>query len=159
MIVVSDTSPLISLHAIGRLDLLEALYHEILIPDAVQREYLRQDAVDSRQRERPWLVGRKGANAQAADILKTQLGAGEAEAIALSLGVTADLLLMDERRGRHTAERLGVRCLGTAGVLLHAKQRGLIVALRPELEALSSQADFWLADSVQRTLLALAGEA
>lgn len=161
MIVVSDTSPLIALHAIGRLDLLEALYREVFVPDAVRREYLHKDATDSgsQERARRWLIERKLQNAQAADILKTQLGAGEAEAIALSLGTSADLLLMDERRGRHTAERLGIRCLGTAGVLLQAKQRGLIAALRPELEALTSQADFWLAESVQRKLLALAGEA
>ena len=161
MIVVSDTSPLIALHAIGRLDLLGALYREILIPDAVSREYLYQDATDSKSKERarPWLIERNPPNTQAAEILKTQLGQGEAEAIALSLGVTANLLLMDERRGRHTAERLGISCLGTAGVLFQAKQRGLIVALRPELEALSRQADFWLSESVQRTLLALAGEA
>ena len=161
MIVVSDTSPLIALHAIGRLDLLEALYREVFIPDAVRREYLHEDVTDSGspERARRWLIERKLLNAQAADILKTQLGAGEAEAIALSLGTSADLLLMDERRGRHTAERLGIRCLGTAGVLLQAKQRGLISALRPELEALTSQADFWLSESVQGKLLAQAGEA
>jgi uncharacterized protein len=161
VIVVSDTSPLISLHAIGRLDLLQALYREVLIPDAVSREYLYQDAADSgsKERGRPWLIERSLPNTQAAEILKTQLGQGEAEAIALSLGITANLLLMDERRGRHTAERLGIPCLGTAGVLFQAKQRGLIGALRPELEALTSQANFWLSDSVRTTLLALAGEA
>lgn len=161
MIVVSDTSPLIALHAIGRLDLLEALYRQIFIPAAVRREYLHQDATDSgsSERARPWLIERKLLNTQAADILKTQLGQGEAEAIALSLDVTANLLLMDERRGRHTAERLGILCLGTAGVLLQAKQRSLIAALRPELEALTSKADFWLSDSLQKALLALAGEA
>jgi hypothetical protein len=161
VIVVSDTSPLIALHAIRRLDLLEALYHQILIPDAVSREYLTQDATDSgsRQRARPWLVQRELPNTQAADILKMQLGAGEAEAIALSLGVTANLLLMDERRGRHTAERLGILCLGTIGVLLQAKQRGLITVLRPELEALIGEADFWLSDALLRGALALAGEA
>jgi hypothetical protein len=159
VIVVSNTSPLIALHAIGRLDLLEALYGQVLIPSAVQQEFLGRDAIDTGQRERPWLLERAVANTQAAEILKTQLGTGEAEAIALCLGVTADLLLMDERRGRQTAERLGLRCLGTAGVLLHAKQRGLIAVLRPELEALSGRAGFWLADPVQKTLLALAGEA
>jgi predicted nucleic acid-binding protein len=160
VIVVSDTSPLIALHAIGRLDLLEALYREVFVPDAVRREYLREDATDpeSQERERRWLIERKLPNAQAADILKTQLGAGEAEAIALSLGASADLLLMDERRGRRTAERLGIRCLGTAGVLLQAKQRGLLAALRPELEALTSQAAFWLSEPVQREILAMAGE-
>ena len=161
MIVVSNTSPLIALHAIARLDLLETLYQEILIPDAVRREYLREDAAHPKaeQRERPWLLERNPLDAQAANILKTQLGTGEAEAIALSLDVKADLLLMDERRGRHTAERLGVRCLGTAGVLFHAKQRGLVSALGPELEALSRQAGFWLAESVRRKLLEQAGEA
>ena len=159
MIVVSDTSPLIALHAIGRLDLLETLYSRILIPDAVQREYLRQDVPDSRPRERTWLAGRSVSDAQTAAILRMQLGAGEAESIALSLEVKADILLMDEKRGRHVAERLSVRYLGTAGVLLHAKQRGVISALEPELDALSSQADFWLSDSVRRTLLAFAGEA
>jgi hypothetical protein len=161
VIIVSDASPLIALHAIGRLDLLEALYHEILIPGAVRQEYLREDVHPSGSalRERPWLVERDASNAQTVDILRVQLGSGEAEAIALALEAKARMLLMDERRGRNTAERLGIHCLGTAGVLFRAKQRGLIAALKPELEALSNEAGFWLADSVRKTLLERAGEA
>lgn len=52
------------------------------------------------------------------------LDRGQAEAIALAVAVDADVLLMDERRGRAVAMRLGQRAIGALGVLVEAKRRG-----------------------------------
>lgn len=56
---------------------------------------------------------------------------GESEAVTLYREIGADMLLIDDRKARSIAERLGVNCTGTLGILLTAKRRGLITELRP----------------------------
>ncbi|WP_295588172.1 DUF3368 domain-containing protein [uncultured Lamprocystis sp.] len=72
--------------------------------------------------------------------------------------IGATLVLMDERDGRHRAQRMGLRTMGVVGVLLLAKERGLLSAVRPSLDALRSQAGFWLSDAVYRQALGIAKE-
>lgn len=82
----------------------------------------------------------------------------EAEAIALAREHPGATLLMDERRGRRYAEALGIPIVGTAGLLVRAKQRGLIAEVRPLLDDLRA-VGFWLSDPLYALVLALAGEA
>jgi predicted nucleic acid-binding protein len=93
-------------------------------------------------------------NPKASELLQGRLGVGEREAIALSLEMNADLLLMDELAGRRTAMSLGVRVLGTLGVLLRAKTQELIPAVGPlmdQLLATGFYVDEELAERVRRT--------
>jgi predicted nucleic acid-binding protein len=75
-------------------------------------------------------------NMQLVHALQQDLDGGEAEAIALSLEIGADLLLMDENLGRETARHLGLRYIGLIGALVMAKRKGLINAVKPHLDGI-----------------------
>ncbi len=161
MIVVSDTSALINLAAVGQLDLLRQLYGNVLIPTAVRAEILSGGpgapgvlAVTTL----PWVETRTATNALLIGALRQQLDAGEAEAIALASETKADLLLLDERHARQVAANLGVKVAGLIGVLLEAKHRRLLPAVKPVLDALIRQAGFWISHTLYNRTLQVAGE-
>jgi predicted nucleic acid-binding protein len=161
MIVVSNTSPLTNLAAIGLFDLLQYLYAEIHIADGVWNELNAQgkrwpgaDNVATAT----WVRRHSVRNIALVKALQRDLDQGEAESIVLALELNATLLLLDEKEGRHIAERLGLRVLGVVGVLLEAKTKGAINHIRPYLDALRQTAGFLLSDSVYELALALANE-
>jgi len=90
--------------------------------------------------------------------LRRDLDREESESIALALELGADMLLLDEREGRHAAQRLGVKVVGVVGVLLEAKSHGVIPSLRPHLDALRQNAGFYLKESLYQSVLVLANE-
>lgn len=87
-----------------------------------------------------------------------RLDEGESESIALAVELEADLILLDEQDGRRLAQQQGLRLMGVVGVLLLAKQQGLIDAIRPFLDALRNEAGFWLGADVYRLALEKARE-
>ena len=103
MIVVSNTSPIINLAAIGQLDLLRHLYGTIIIPQAVYHEIAVRGAGQpgaSEIQTSPWFERQHVRDTILVKRLEQHLDTGEAEAIALSIEMRANLLLIDERRGR-----------------------------------------------------------
>ena len=125
MIVVSDTTPLISLLKINRLDLLKKLFGDVLIPQAVfdeltddERFRLEADQI----REKKFIVVKPVNNPESTNILKraTGLDQGESEAIVLTDELKVDLLLMDEAKGRNVSAQMGLRIMGTIGILMAA---------------------------------------
>ena len=125
MIVVSDTTPLISLLKIERIDLLEKLFGQVLIPQAVFQELTADERfkIEAEQIMRsPFIIVKSVKNPESADILKraTGLDQGESEAIVLTDEVCADLLLMDEAKGRTISFQMGIKIMGTIGVLIAA---------------------------------------
>lgn len=161
MIVVSDASPLIALAAIGELSLLHRLYGEVLVPEAVHLEATasRPSAPGAVEvRDASWITVRAVKDRVLVAALSLDLDPGEAEAIALAVESGADLLLMDERRGRLAATRLGRRVVGVLGALTDAKQRGLVPAVRPLLDALATDAGFRISHELHRRVLEAAGE-
>ena len=111
MIVVSNTSPLTSLAAIGQFDLLHRLYGRVHIPEGVWLELNAEgrrwpgcDEVAAAHRSERQTV----QNGSLVTVLRRDLDRGEAEAIALALELQAGLVLLDEREGRRAAERLGL---------------------------------------------------
>ena len=147
-LVVTDTTCLIALDRIDRLRVLPALF-EVAAPPAVVAEFGRCP---------PWLSVLPVVDVARVAGLKTALDAGEAEAIALALSFPQATLLMDEARGRRVAMRLGLDVLGTAGVLLRAKRRGLVPAVRPLLDALREEHSFRLTEALYEQVLREAGE-
>lgn len=134
IVVVSDASPLIALAAVGHLDLLRELYGTVWIPESVHREAAQAGSERPGSREilaADWIHSRPVGDSVLVRALEGELDRGEAEAIALALEIRADLLLVDERRGRRAAQRLEVPILGTLGLLIEAKAKGLIPAVRP----------------------------
>ena len=160
MIVVSDTSPLTNLAAIGRLDLLRQMYGSVLVPEAVYRELASDpDQPGAREVEsEAWLVRGVVRSEQLLADLSNELHPGEAEALALAVEIAATLVLIDEKRGRRVASRLGLERIGLLGILLQAKQRGLVPEVKPLLDALRADAGFWVKESLYRRTLELAGE-
>lgn len=135
--VVTNSGPLIALASVGQLDILPALYTTVLVPEAVWREVTEAGAGRPGARE---LVSTSWTTRVTLDpppdrLLTEELGAGEAEAIALAVQHEARLLLMDDRRARRVAElAYGLRVKGVAGILVAAKREGIISAVRPLLE-------------------------
>ncbi len=161
MIVVSNTSPIINLAAVGQLDLLRKLYGNVLIPESVRDEIVvaGKGQPGSHEVEKSnWI---KSTRVQATPIvasLELELDKGEAEAIALSIELKADLFLLDEHKGRLVASRLGVRCVGLMGALMEAKQRGLISSVKPIVDDLIEKAGFWISHDLYKHVLHSAGE-
>jgi hypothetical protein len=85
--------------------------------------------------------------------LRSELDAGEAEAIALALELKADLLLMDERRGCAIAQQMNVLCSGILGMLIQAKHQGLIATVKPILDDLIATAGFWVDNALYHRIL------
>jgi hypothetical protein len=161
MSIVSNASPLINLARIGKLGLLQELYGELIIPEAVWREVVIEGAGQPGAGEvkaSNWIKTRAATNKELQQALEQELDAGEAEAIALAMGIGADLLLMDEHLGREVARHLGVRCTGLIGVLIEAKHKGLIPAVKPPLDSLRGIAGFHINDTLYLRVLQDEGE-
>ncbi len=160
MIVVSDTSAIISLSAIDQLHLIEQLYGIVLIPAAVRNEIVAAGptAPGATAASLAWIQTVAVSNRSLVSSLVGQLDIGEAEAVALAVEQHADLLLMDERRGRAIATGLGVKVIGILGVLLEAKGKGLVPRLKPVLDDLTSRAGFWISKALYDSTLRAAGE-
>lgn len=153
MIVVSDTSCITNLIAIGQDQLLEDLFGDIVIPPAVDHEL--QASHPSLPDSLRVLLPSPGALLQQ---LLAELDEGEAEAICLAKELNADRLLIDEAAGRAAARRVGVPVMGLLGVLLLAKHKGRIERVAPLLQRLQDEAAFWLDRALVGELLRQAGE-
>ncbi|MCS6918460.1 MAG: DUF3368 domain-containing protein [Fimbriimonadales bacterium] len=161
MIVVSNTSPLANLAAVGRLHLLADLYGTILIPVGVQLELQRGEQrgdhlpfLSSTQ----WLITRPVSESFLQTLAPYSLDLGETQAIGLALELKADILLIDERKGRQAAKSLGLRVAGTLGTLIAAKRRGLIFAVQPVVDELIQKCGFRVKDTLYEYVLRQAGE-
>jgi len=161
MIVVSNTSPILNLSTIGRLSILGHLYGRVLVPEAVWQE------LESIQAERgetesvlshPWLETRSVVDRRLVGALRAELDPGEAEAIVLAIEVSADLVLIDERKARGAASRFGLRYIGLLGVLIDAKHRGIIPSVKDVLDRLIVDAGFWVSAPLYARVLNQAGE-
>ena len=161
MIVVSNTTPLIGLASIQRLDLLAKLFGEVHIPQAVYDEaYLAGRVAGEVKYPVPavdWIKVVTVKDRLAVEVLLDELDLGEAETIVLARELPAEWVLMDERKGRRKLAQLGVPKIGTLGILLKAKQLGLLPTIRLEIETLHQQG-FSLSHSVIDAVLQRAGE-
>ena len=161
MIVVSNTSPLTNLAAIGQFDLLFKLYGTLHVALGVrdelcfgERHWPGYDEVMNAM----WIQHHQVSNDALVTALCRDLDRGEAESIALAVELQADLLLMDEQEGRRSAARFDLRTLGVVGVLIEAKAGGKIDLVRPHLDALRQVAGFYLGEAVYSFALEVAGE-
>lgn len=141
------------------LDLLQKLYQRIIVPQAVADELKAggdqgEDVPNIREYE--WL---KVRSVRVPEMIKliTDLGAGEAQVLALAIEEPGSLVILDDRLAREVARLRSLRITGTAGVLLKAKHEGHILAVAPLLDRLM-QLDFRLSDAMKAKILGLAQE-
>lgn len=161
MIVVADTSVLINLCCVDRAELLPRLFREVVIPPEVGREFaslVTRDQKFAGLQLPAWIQVRAAQSIPAIVAANPALDLGESAALALAVEIKADAILIDERLGYEAATRLGLVTIGLLGVLLRAKHTGQLPAVAPELARLQEKAGFWLAETVRRRVLQLAGE-
>jgi len=137
MIIVSDSSPLISLAILNRLNLLEQIFDEIYIPTAVYNEIYKKNKPHYKELQY-FTVNRVKPiqNQLAVQLLRKYLDIGESEAIVLAIENNISDILIDEYKGRKIATAQGLSPIGTIGVLLRAKDQGLVKEVKPELDKL-----------------------
>jgi predicted nucleic acid-binding protein len=155
--VVSNTGPLIALASIGQFDLLRRLFGKILFPPAVRAEVQDETSVAALTAA-DWIVVQPAQDLLAVQLLREELDAGESEAIILARELDAELVLIDERAARRKARGIGLQTVGTLGVLLMAKDKGLVAGLKPLLDDLR-RAGFRMSDDLYRQVPGSAGEA
>lgn len=83
---------------------------------------------------------------------------GEQAALALALQIHADAVLVDERRGYEVARRVGLTPIGILSILIRAKHTGLLPHVKPVVEALQRDANFWISGELKAEVLRLTGE-
>ena len=152
MPVVSNSSPLIALVRIQRLDLVPAILGSVLIPPAVARE-IRPSIPDLPD----WLRLRPPSTSPSLLGSRGRLGDGEWEAIALAIEIRASAIVVDDRPARVLARQAGLNVIGTLGLLLEAKSAGAIETIRPEIDKFL-QTSFFLSRQLYDELLRMAGE-
>ena len=158
MVIVSDTSPIIALALCNKLDLLDKIFNQISIPQAVFTELAIPDkpkASDIIEWARDKVIPAK--NTAAITALSMNLDLGESEAISLYWEIAADFLLIDEKRGRIIAHRNGIKTIGSIGILLSAKQNDLIASVKPYLDILMHN-NFRISDILYQQILERTGE-
>lgn len=148
-IIISDTSCLIILNKVGELELLKKIGGKVYVTPIIQKEFghiLPE-----------WILISNPSNTHYQQILEMDLDKGEASAIALSLEMVDNILIIDELKGRKIAKLLKLRFSGTFGLILKAKQLGLIESVKPILQKIKST-DFRFSESLFEMVLKEAGE-
>lgn len=159
-VVVSDTSPIRAFAFLQRLDILESLFGQILVPPAVASELSHPTrwgppvvvtAI-------PFLVIRRAERVDLVDAWRRELDLGEAEALAIAQELPAATLLIDEKAGRQAATRAGLPMIGTLGVLVRAKQHGLVPEVTSLVDRLQFDFDFFVSNRLRHEILRQSGE-
>jgi predicted nucleic acid-binding protein len=156
--VISNTTPILSLLKIGKLHLLKELYGNVTVPMAVFQEI-------ERGKEKPYYqnltlldwIDIQGIKNQDARAYFIDLDEGEAEVLILAKEQNAELVIMDEILGRRYAQQLGFNLTGTIGILLKAKEKGLIESLKALLTELTEKGT-WLSPKLISKTIKLANE-
>ncbi len=161
---VSDSSTLIHLVLLSRLDLLREFYDEVIIPPAVWHEVVEQGhgRPGAREVEKAarsgWLKVEAPTNELLLRLLKRDLDDGEAEAIALSVERGTAAVLLDESHARRRAGVYRLQKTGVIGLLIRAKIEGKLPSLREELDRLRHEAGFWISENLYQQALEAVGE-
>ena len=145
---VCNSTCLIGLDRIGKTDILQQSFDIVFIPPAVFREigYSKE-----------WLIVRPIINISMVNILAAQIGPGESEAIALAAELGETSIILDDKKARKIAQLIIPRVIGNAGILLRAKNQGIIRKIKPILDALN-EVDFRIGNSLYKHALELAQE-
>ena len=157
--VISNTSPLFYLHQIGQLNLLQKLYSSIKTPNAVYQELQAGKAQGisiPNIQDLEWINIAAPKTEYVPNVI--DLGAGEAEVIALGIENPNSLLILDDALGRRIARLYNLKFTGTLGVLIRSKESGYIDLVAPLIQSLQQQG-MWLTQDIISSILKLAKEA
>lgn len=160
MTVVCNATPLINFAIINRLDILEATFGQIVIPQAVTDETTGSGFPGSQVVLQAialgWLQVRSVSTVPST--IPSELDNGEREAIALALETSEQRIFLDEREARRVAQRFRLQVIGTLGILLLAKNQQIIPQVQPLLDAMIDTAQYWVSAALYQQVLRQAGE-
>jgi len=147
--IISDTSCFIILSNIGELTLLKSLFGQIITTPEIAREF-GEDLPD-------WVIIHQVKDQYRQQLLEMQIDKGESSAIALALELPNSTIILDDYKARKIAERLGIKITGTIGIIIKAKQIGIIPSIKPILNKIKTN-DFRLTPEIELFALKEAGE-
>lgn len=162
MKVVCDTNVIIDFSKIGRLDLLKDVFDEVLIPEEVKEELIigNLDGIEDtniKEALADWISIKFVEDRFALENLKIHIDKGESASIVLYKEMNADLLAINDLKARGIAYALEIRIIGTLGILLLAKDKGLIQEIKPIIEKLK-KIGAYISSSLYNRILKDAGE-
>lgn len=152
MIIVSNSTPLISISKIGKINLLRDLFGQVFIPEAVYNEVAVQGQGRAGWNLPSYIEVKHITNAMASQFLQSQLDYGESEAIVLAKEMHAELLIMDEKKARRIAKLNGITVIGTLGVLQKAKEEGILKSMKECMDEMM-QRGIWIDEKLYRFVL------
>lgn len=156
--VVVNSSPLIVLFRSGQADLLPQLFREIVVPEQVYAEVLaggEDDAARIALPQTDWIIIKKVEISL--PVAAWNLGNGESAVFSFAMKASGYKAVVDDLAARRCAQAFGIQTLGTGGLLLLAKRRGLIGSVKDRVQRLKD-AGLWLSDSVVQLLITEADE-
>jgi predicted nucleic acid-binding protein len=148
-VVIADTSCFILLDKIDTLNLLQQLFKNISTTTTIAEEFGKKLP--------EWVQIRSVTDLHYQTILELEVDKGEASAISLAIEYQPALLILDDLKARKVADKLHLNYTGTLGVLLKAKQNGIINSIRPLLDRIQ-QTNFRFSKNVFDQILKVAGE-
>jgi predicted nucleic acid-binding protein len=131
MVIVSNTTPIIALSSVNRLDILESLFKEIIITEEVKAELTAKERYGAEFPFLDWVKIRKVKNIEFNKSLSIEPGPGEASVIALGKEINADFVIIDEKEGHKMAKYFELTPIRTLAILEAAKKKGLIDTMKP----------------------------
>lgn len=157
MLVIADSSALIALSICNCLDILDNLFNSVKVPKSVFDELIKPrkpqaEALYTYLHDKVITI-----DSTSFVISAGGLGRGELDAMVLCKQMNANYLLIDDKRARKIAQLNGIPIMGSLGVLLFAKQRGLLKSIKPAIVTLQSS-DIHFSDKLIEKALQLAGE-
>jgi len=161
---ISDSSTLIHLAGIGRLEFLKEFYGKILITPTVRKEVVEEGGERPGAREveeaykSGWIEVVIPGNESIVRLLERELHRGESETIALAIERHPEVIFLDELEARRVANVYGLHKTGVIGILIRARLEGRVTSLREELDRLRSKAGFWIGDEIYRRALKAVAE-
>lgn len=156
MIVVSDTTAISNLVQIEKLNLLQSLYGEVIIPESVYKELqvlIDLNIVSKEDLRKNWIKSKQVKDNSEVSKLLDRLDLGESQAIIMGIELSADYLLIDEKEGRLVALEKNINIIGTLGVLIEARSKKLITSVQEEMDKLR-HIGFWISDNLYQKIVA-----
>lgn len=157
MIIVSNTTPIISLASIGKLSVIEDLFKEIIIPEAVYSEIKAKESFGFKEVDSKFIKVNRILGIKYRDLLLNQLDVGESETIILATEIKADVVIIDDNLAYKIAKNAGLNVIRTLSILLAAKNKGIISEIKPLLDEMISKGR-WYSNRVYENFLTKIGE-
>ncbi len=142
MTVVCNSSPLIAFLSIDRIDIIRQLFNTVIIPEAVYEEVFLK--INKSGTAPDFIKVEKANDRHLVKLLELQIDHGESEVISLAVEKGFQKVILDDKQARQTAERMGLKVIGVVGILMLAKEKKIIVEIKPLILKIMEKINFRL---------------